>query len=126
MKNVTLILVLLLMVNCTADSSDVQEIQDDLSPQTLNCVDDLPQIKFTNNGTDSFDFIVYGQDYSLLHSQTLSIAENTDWLELSNNEIIVVASNNIVYSQKMELSIFPCESVELEIDEFNNFLIIGI
>lgn len=126
MKNVRLILVLLLMVNCTTDSSDVLEIQDDLSPQTLNCEDDLPQVKMTNNSTLNFELIIYGEDYSQLHTQSLSVAGETDWLELSNEDIIVVITNTDVYGQKIELSILPCESVELEIDEFNNLIIIGI
>ncbi|MBU2927744.1 YbjP/YqhG family protein [Winogradskyella psychrotolerans] len=126
MKNVRLILVLLLMVNCTTDSSDVLEIQDDLSPQTLNCVDDLPQVKITNQSALDFDLIIYGQDYSQLHTQSLSAAGATDWLELTNGDIIVVATNTDIYGQKIQLSILPCESIEIEIDEFNNLIIIGI
>ena len=126
MKNVRLLLLLLLMSNCTTDTPEVQETPDDLNYQTLSCIDDLPQIKFTNNGTDSFDFAIYGQDYSQLHSQTLSMSEQTDWLELSNSEIIVVASNNIVYGQKMELTLLPCDIIEIEIDVDNELILSGI
>lgn len=126
MKNVRLIFLLLLMVNCTTDSPDVHERQDELNNQLLSCVDDLPKIKFTNNGTDSFDFAIYGQDYSQLHSQTLSTTENTGWLELSNYEVVVVATNDIVYGQKLQLTLLPCDTMEIEIDVNNGLILVGI
>lgn len=126
MKNVKLILVLLLMVNCTTDSSEVLETQNDLTPQTLSCVDDLPQVKITNNGTFSFDFAIYGQDYSELHTQTLATTAESDWLELSNNNVIIVASNDDVDGQKIQLNIVPCESIEVEVDENNTLIVSGI
>ncbi|SDG94881.1 alpha-crystallin domain-containing protein [Winogradskyella thalassocola] len=125
MKNVKLIFVLLLMVNCTTDSSEVLETQDDFGPQMLSCVDDLPQVKITNNGTLTFDIAVYGQDYSELHAENLDTTAESDWLELSSNDIFIVASNDDVDGQKIQLNIFPCESVEVEVDENNILLISG-
>ncbi|WP_225035196.1 hypothetical protein [Winogradskyella sp. SM1960] len=125
MKNVKLIFVLLLMVNCTTDSSEVQETQDELIPQTLSCVDNLPQVKITNNSALSFDVAIYGQDYSELHAENLTTSADTDWLELANNDIIIVATNDLVYGQKIQLSILPCESIEVEVDE-NDLLIVSV
>jgi hypothetical protein len=126
MKNVRLMFLLLLMVNCTTDSPEIQERPDDLNYQVLNCIDDLPQLKITNNGTDNFDFAIYGQDYSQLYSQALSTSENTGWLEVSNYEVIVVATNDVVYGQKLELTLVPCDAMEIEIDVNNGLILVGI
>ncbi|WP_458628724.1 hypothetical protein [Winogradskyella sp. PC D3.3] len=123
MKNFTLFFVLLLMLNCTTDTSDVQDPFADLSPQTLNCVDDLPQVRITNNGTMSYDIVIYGQDYSELYTQSLSTTNDTDWQALSNNDIIVVASNVNSNGQKMQLNLLPCDAIEIEIDTNNALMI---
>ncbi len=128
MKNVRLIFVLLLIVNCTTDLSEVDETLETISSQqqleVQNCIDDLPKVKLTNNGTHSFDFIVYGQDYSELHTQNVSTTANSGWVELSNTDVIVVATNNVVYGQKIQLSLVACDTIELEIDT-NNILIVS-
>ncbi|EDP71301.1 hypothetical protein FBALC1_02417 [Flavobacteriales bacterium ALC-1] len=125
MKNVRLIFVLLLIVNCTTDSSEVDAL-DTSHPQSesQNCVDDLPEIRLTNNGTRNFDLIVYGQDYSTLHTQNVSNATDSGWIQLSSNDIIVVATNDIDYGQKIPLNLSLCDNIELEIDT-NNVLIIS-
>jgi hypothetical protein len=125
MKNLRLILVLLLMVNCTADLTEVEEAPETNTAQAdaQSCVDDLPQIRLTNNGTDSFDFIVYGDDYSVLHTQNISVSANSGFIELSNNNVLVVVSNNVVYGQKIPLSLVACDVIELEIDASNILII---
>lgn len=125
MKNVKLIFVLLLMVNCTSDLPDVLETTDALNRQSITCLDDLPQVKITNNGTFSFDIIIYGQDYSELHTQNLSTTADSDWLDVSNNDIIIVASNNDVYGQKIQLSLVPCDTIEVEINADNVLIVSG-
>ena len=96
MKNVRLIFVLLLLVNCTTDLSEIDATSESPSPdqQVQNCIDDLPNIILTNNGTHSFDFIVYADDYSILHTQTILSTGDSGWIELSNNNVIVVVTNN--------------------------------
>jgi len=125
MKNFTLFFVLLLMLNCTTDTSDVQDPFVDLSPQTLNCVDDLPQVRITNNGTMSYDIVIYGQDYSELYTQSLSSTNDTDWQELSNNDIIIVVSESNSNGQKIQLSLMPCDDIEVEIDANDTLMISG-
>ena len=123
MKNVRLIFVLLLLVNCTTDLSEIDATSESPSPdqQVQNCIDDLPNIILTNNGTHSFDFIVYADDYSILHTQTILSTGDSGWIELSNNNVIVVVTNNIEYGQKIQLNLVPCDNKELEIDTSNIF-----
>jgi hypothetical protein len=70
------------MVNCTADLTEVEEAPETNTAQAdaQSCVDDLPQIRLTKNGTDSFDFIVYGDDYSVLHTQNISVSANSGFI----------------------------------------------
>ena len=125
MKNVRLILVLLLIVNCTADLTEVEEAPETNLAQAdvQSCIDDLPKVRLTNNGTDSFDFIVYGDDYSVLHTQNISVTADSGFIELSNNNVLVVVSNNVVYGQKLPLSLVVCDIIELEIDPSNTLII---
>lgn len=126
MKHVLRILVLLLLVNCTTDSTSTQE-ELDISAVNLNtqtCVNDSPKIRLTNNGTHSFEFIIYGEDYSLLHLDNISVAANSGWVQLSQNDVIAVASNDFVYGQKIPLNLQFCDNLELEID-INNTLIVS-
>ena len=116
MKHVRRLLVLLLFVNCTTDSPNAEEVQ--------NCVNDAPKVRLTNNGTHSFEFIVYAEDYSLLHSGNVSATANSGWVELSQNDVLAVATNDIVYGQKIPLNLQLCDNLELEID-INNTLIIS-
>lgn len=133
MKNVRLIFVLLLLINCTTDLSEVNEASDTPSPQpqaeaqqdVQNCIDDLPKVRLTNNGTHSFDFIIYGADYSVLHTQNVASAGVSDWIELSNNDVVVVVTNNIVYGQKIQLNLVPCDNKELEVDTNNILSVTG-
>jgi hypothetical protein len=114
MKNVRLIFVLLLIVNCTADLSEIDETSETSStlPQAQLCIDDLPRVMLTNNGTHSFDFIVYADDYSVLHTQNLSTTTDSGWVELSSNNVIIVVTNNTVYGQKIQLNLVPCDNKE--------------
>jgi len=125
MKNVRLLFVLLLIVNCTTDLPDVEETSELLSPQTQSCVDELPKVRITNNGTANFDLIVYGLDYTQLYTQNVSTAANSGWLELSNHNVVVVASDGVNYGQKIELNLASCDNVELEMDVNNTFVISG-
>lgn len=124
MKNVRLLLVLLLIVNCTTDLSDNSEISASINPQTQNCVDDLPTIRITNNGVHSFDFVIYDFDdnYNLLHTQSVTIAANSNWIELSSTSVIIVASNAFDYGQKIHLDLVPCDTIELVIDATDTFI----
>jgi len=127
MKNVILIFVFLLMVNCTTDSSSVLEPQNQLSVEAYNCVDDLPQVKVTNNGTFDFDLIIYSQeDLSEIYEENLSISNQSEWIELPNNDILIVVNNVDYGGHKIELTTFPCESVEVEIDINNVLSVLGI
>jgi hypothetical protein len=127
MKNVRLIFVLLLIVNCTADLSEIAETSETSStlPQAQLCIDDLPRVMLTNNGTHSFDFIVYADDYSVLHTQNLSTTTDSGWVELSSNNVIIVVTNNTVYGQKIQLNLVPCDNKELEIDTNNVLSVTG-
>jgi len=127
MKNVRLIFVLLLLVNCTTDLSEIDATSESPSPdqQVQNCIDDLPNIILTNNGTHSFDFIVYADDYSILHTQTILSTGDSGWIELSNNNVIVVVTNNIEYGQKIQLNLVPCDNKELEIGTNNVLSVTG-
>jgi hypothetical protein len=124
MKNVKYIFVLLLIVNCTADLPEVEETLDGAinAPEQQTCIDDLPKVRLTNNGTRSFDFIVYAQDYTQLHTQNVSSATDSGWIELSDNDVIVVVTNNVDYGQKIPLSLVVCDNKELSIDG-NNILL---
>lgn len=126
MKNVRLIFVLLLIVNCTTDLSEVDETLEapNVQLEAQNCIDDLPKVRLTNNGTRSFDFIVYSQDYNTLHTQNVLSATDSGWIELSSNDVIVVATNDIDYGQKIPLNLVVCDNIELEIDT-NNILIVS-
>jgi len=127
MKNVRLIFVLLLIVNCTADLSEIDETSETSStlPPAQLCIDDLPRVMLTNNGTHSFDFIVYADDYSVLHTQNLSTTTDSGWVELSSNNVIIVVTNNTVYGQKIQLNLVPCDNKELEIDTNNVLSVTG-
>lgn len=119
MKNVRLLVVLLLIVNCTTDPPEVvNNTSESLSPVTQSCVDDLPTIRITNNGTHNFDFVIYDfdQDYDQMHTQNVSIAANSNWIELSSSNVIIVASNEFDYGQKLHLSLENCDTIEVEID----------
>ncbi|WP_296380532.1 hypothetical protein [Winogradskyella sp.] len=128
MKNVRFIFVLLLFVNCTTDSAEVDETSEtiNLQPESQICVDDLPKVRLSNNSAEDFDFIVYtSSDFSMLHTQNISSTDNSGWLELSHNDVIVLATNSIVYGQKIQLNLQACDNVELEIDA-NNVLVASI
>ncbi|MFC0603054.1 hypothetical protein [Winogradskyella pulchriflava] len=127
MKHVKHLLVLLLLINCTTDSAETENTPElsIVSNATQNCIDDLPKVRLTNNGTHSFEFLIYGEDYTLLHSQNISTATNSGWVELSENDVLVVASNNLVYGQKRPLNLDLCDNLELEIDANNILLISG-
>lgn len=133
MKNVRLIFVLLLLINCTTDLSEANEVTDTPSSQpqadaqqdAQNCIDDLPKVRLTNNGTHSFDFIIYGADYSVLHTQSVASAAVSGWIELTTNDVLVVVTNNIVYGQKIQLNLVPCDTKELEVDTSNIFSVTG-
>jgi hypothetical protein len=114
------------MVNCTTDSIEDNEALDAVIVQSeaLDCTDDLPKVRLTNNGTHSFDFIVYGDDYSVLHTQNIAATSTSSFIELSNNNVVIVATNDIVYGQKLPLSLVNCDVIELEID-INDALIIS-
>ena len=123
MKNVRLLIVLLLIVNCTTEPSEFDERSvDAISPETQSCIDDLPKVRLTNNGTRSFEFIVYGEDYSQLHTQNISSTTDSGWIELTDNNVIIVVTNNTDYGQKIPLSLIACDNKELEID-VNNILV---
>ncbi len=124
MKNVRFIFVLLLLINCTTDSAEVDETSETFSPQlvTQTCVDDLPKVRLTNNGSQDFDFMVYDTDFIVLHNQNVISTSDSGWLELSDNDVLVVASNNTVYGQKIQLNLQACDNVELEIDTNNNLV----
>ena len=121
MKNVKYIFVLLLIVNCTADLPEVEETIDVTinAPEQQTCVDDLPKVRLTNNGTRSFDFIVYTQDFTPLYSQNISNTTDSGWIELSHNDVIVVVTNNVDYGQKILLNLAFCDNKELSIDASN-------
>jgi len=127
MKNVRLIFVLLLIVNCTADLSEIDATSDASStlPLAQMCIDDLPKVMLTNNGTHSFDFTVYADDFSVLHTQNISTTADSGWVELSNNNVIVVVTNNTVYGQKIQLNLVACDNKELEIDTNNVLSVTG-
>lgn len=126
MKHVRRLLVLLLFVNCTTDSPNTEEVLEVSATNQVvqNCVNDAPKVRLTNNGTHSFEFIVYAEDYSLLHSGNVSATANSGWVELSQNDVLAVATNDIVYGQKIPLNLQLCDNLELEID-INNTLIIS-
>ncbi|WP_412559923.1 hypothetical protein [Winogradskyella sp. MIT101101] len=126
MKHVRRLLVLLLFVNCTTDSPNAEEVLEVSATNQVvqNCVNDAPKVRLTNNGTHSFEFIVYAEDYSLLHSGNVSATANSGWVELSQNDVLAVATNDIVYGQKIPLNLQLCDNLELEID-INNTLIIS-
>lgn len=126
MKHVIRLLVLLLLVNCTTDSTSTQETVEistvNLDMQT--CINDAPKIRLTNNGTHSFEFVIYSYDYNVLHFDNISVASNSGWVELSENDVIAVASNDIAYGQKIPLNLQMCDNLELEIDT-NNILVMS-
>ncbi|MDN3491198.1 hypothetical protein [Winogradskyella bathintestinalis] len=124
MKNVRLLFVLLLMVNCTTDSPNFAENSEFSPPEMLTCVDDLPKVRLTNNGTNNFDFTIYALDYSQLHSQNVIATANSSYVELSSNEVVLVVSNSVNYGQKVQLSLSNCDIVELEVDA-DNLLVIN-
>lgn len=124
MKNVTLLLVLLLAVNCTADIPNVTETSELLNQETENCVDDLPKVRITNNGSHNFDIVIYGTDYSQLHSQFIPTTDDSGWVEMTNNNVVIVASNSFDYGQKVQLSLQACDNIEVEIDA-NDTLIVN-
>lgn len=125
MKHVLRLLVFLLVVNCTTDSNEVENTSENpiVVPEIQNCIDDLPKVKLTNNGTHSFDFLVYGQDYTLLYSQSISATADSGWVELAHNDVIFVARNSIVDGQKIQASLEPCDNLELEIDSSNTLVV---
>lgn len=127
MKHVKHLLVLLLLVNCTAEAPSNENITqvfvENTSVQT--CIDDLPKVRLTNNGTHSFEFIVYAEDYTVLHTQIISTANDSGWIELSHNDVLAVASNDVAYGQKIPLSLELCDNLELEIDTNNVLLVSG-
>ena len=121
MKNVKRLLVLLLFVNCTTDSVIIEE-RPEVSVENLDaqtCVSDSPKVRLTNNGTDSFEFTVYAQDYTVLYTQIISSATDSGWIELSQNDVLIVAYNTVVYGQKIPLNLELCDNLELEIDTNN-------
>jgi hypothetical protein len=124
MKNVKLIFVLLLCVNCTTDFSEIEESLD-LQPQTQNCIDDLPKVRLTNNGTHSFDFIIYDQDFNVLHESSISSTTDSGWIELTSNDVIAVVTNDIVYGQKVQFSLVPCDNKVLQINASNTLIVPG-
>jgi hypothetical protein len=114
------------MVSCTAEFAEENDALNAaiLQPEVENCVDDHPQVRITNNGTDNFDFTVIGDDYAVFYEANVGITGDTGFIELTNNNVIIIASNDIVYGQKIPLSLVNCDIVDLEIDE-NNVLIIS-
>ncbi len=118
MKNVKFIFVLLLFINCTTDTAAVDESSEAFNsqPESQNCVDELPKVRLTNNSTQNFDFIVYGVDYSVLHTQSIAALSDSGWIEILDNDITVVATNDVVYGQKLHLSVLTCDVLEMEID----------
>lgn len=127
MKHVRRLLVLLLFVNCTTEAPNAEEVVEVSATNEImqNCVNDAPQVRLTNNGTHSFEFIVYAEDYSLLHSGNVSATTNSGWIELSHNDVLAVATNDIVYGQKIPLNLQLCDNLELEIDINNKLIITG-
>jgi len=124
MKNVKLIFVLLLFVNCTTDLPETEESLD-LQPQEQNCIDDLPKVRLTNDGTHSFDFIIYDQDFNVLHESSISSTADSGWIELTSNDVIAVVTNDIVYGQKVQFSLVPCDNKELQINTGNTLIVTG-
>jgi len=125
MKNVKYIFVFLLIVNCTAELTEAEETTDVTinASQLQTCVDDLPKVRLTNNGTHSFDFIVYAQDYTELHTQNVSSTADSGWIELPDNDVIVVVTNPIDYGQKIPLSLVVCDNKELVINSSNTLIV---
>lgn len=127
MKNLRLIFVLFLIVNCTAEFAEDNNLAEAtiVQPEEQTCIDDQPQVKLTNNGTDSFNFIIYGDDYAVLYDQTLLVSEDSGFIDLPNYNVIVVATNDIVYGQKIPLTLVDCDILELEVDATNVLVISG-
>ena len=115
----------LLIVNCTAELTEAEETTDITinASQSQTCVDDLPKVRLTNNGTHSFDFIVYAQDYTELHTQNVSSTADSGWIELPDNDVIVVVTNPIDYGQKIPLSLVVCDNKELVINSSNTLIV---
>jgi len=119
MKNVKLLLVLLLIVNCTTNlPNEVNETSEILAPEAQNCVDDLPQVRITNNGVHGYNFLIYDIDdnYTTLYSGSIPLGSDSDWIELSSDNVVVIASNEFDYGQKAQLSLENCDTIEVEID----------
>jgi hypothetical protein len=127
MKNVKYIFVLLLFINCTTDSTaDDESIETSiLEPQTQSCIDELPKVRLTNNSTQDFDFIVYGTEYTVLHTQSVGSLLDSGWIDMYDNELVIVATNGQSYGQKIQLDVQTCDALELEIDT-NNVLSVVI
>lgn len=127
MKHVKHLLVLLLLVNCTTDAPEIENTPEVniANNASQNCIDDLPKVRLTNNGTHSFEFILYAEDYSVLHTQSISASADSGWIELTQNDVLAVASNNFTYGQKVPLNLNLCDNVELEIDINNVLVVIG-
>lgn len=126
MKHVKHLLVLLLLVNCTTDAPETENTPEVSAEnnQVLNCVDDLPKLRLTNNGTHSFEFSLQAQDYTVLHTQNISASSDSGWIEISNDDVLAVVYNNVAYGQKLPLSLNLCDNLELEIDT-NNVLVVS-
>lgn len=96
MKNARFIFVLLLLINYTTDRPQADEKLEITPAQqdSQNCIDDVPRINLTNIGTHSYNLMIYNENYVVLHTQDVSTNTESGWIELSDDDILVVATNN--------------------------------
>lgn len=117
MKTLRLLIVFLLVLNCTDDSSNT--LNDDLSNNLLspqNCTNDQPRARLTNNGTVNHSLRIFDENSNVIVSAfNIEPGSSTGWFEFSPQEVLFAVDNDTFSDEKVEAIMENCMEFDMEI-----------
>ncbi|NQX86459.1 MAG: hypothetical protein HRT67_11255 [Flavobacteriaceae bacterium] len=95
--------------NATANQSNQSNEVDD------GCVDANPRVRLTNNGQVNYDLDVYIGNTQLGSVHDILPGETTEWIIISEGEILFAVSNDTYMDEKVLYDMTLCMEFDMEI-----------
>jgi len=128
MKNllisVLLIATLCMLSNCSVEEFEIpnQSIENLQLFDSLDCTDQDPKARLTNNGTMSFDLEIHSMDGMLLYLEhNILPGSITSWNSFPSGEIQFSIENSNIQDEKVVYTMNTCMEFDMEIGS-NNML----
>ena len=117
MKYVKILIVFFLFVGCTSDSSNIISDESNTNQfSTLNCSDDLPKARLTNNGTVNHDLRIFDENGNIIVSAfNIEPGTTTGWFEFEPQYVLFAVDNDTFMDEKVEAIMDYCMEFDMEI-----------